>query len=38
VVIKEGVTTRVPMLSAAPVNNRIAGLRNQHGIKTVRSL
>ena len=28
-IIKEGVKTRVPMLSATPVNNRLADLKNQ---------
>jgi SNF2 family DNA or RNA helicase len=33
-IIKEGVRTRVLMLSATPVNNRLADLRNQIGFAT----
>lgn len=36
-IIKEGVKTRVLMLSATPVNN-MAAILNQNGIQTVRSL
>ena len=33
-IIKEGVKTRVLMLSATPVNNRLADLRNQIAFAT----